>query len=252
MDTQSEASFDQIALLASQICQTPVALVSLLDGKRQWFKARVGLSETETPRELALCAHAILQEDILEVPDARNDYRFADSPIVKGGPKVTFYAGAPLVSPEGYPVGTLCVIDSKPHSLTESQRSALKILAQQTIAQLELRKHVARLTETIVQVHDTKRALREEIKRSEIARQEAEQAQAEAERANQVRERGGRVVQSVRLKIALLSLICSHLFAIDCLALLHSIVDTGQIRIPRPVSNITQGRERKLIHRRLS
>lgn len=184
MDTRAESAFDQLAVLASQICQTPIALVSLVDHDRQWFKARVGLDVSETSRDLAFCAHAILHEDIFEIPDALNDYRFADSPLVTGSPNIRFYAGMPLINQDGYSLGTLCTIDTKPKTLTADQKNALKILSQQTVAQLELRRHVARLTETMVQVHDTKKALEESIRIAEAARDDAIRARAEAEKAN--------------------------------------------------------------------
>ena len=187
MDTHAEAAFDQLAVLASQICQTPIALVSLVDHERQWFKARVGLDPPETSRDLAFCAHAILQDDVFQIPDAALDWRFSDSPLVTGAPNIRFYAGAPLINNEGFPLGTLCAIDTKPKELTDDQKKALRILSAQTVAQLELRRHVARLTETMVQVHDTKKALESQIRVSDQARKEAEKAKAEAESANRAK-----------------------------------------------------------------
>lgn len=142
LDTTQEADFDDIVALASKICDTPVSLISLVDDNRQWFKARVGFEPEETPLDQSVCSHAILEEDFLEIEDMATDTRTADNPLHTDGPEVKFYAGANLVAPNGMPIGTLCVLDTKQRKLTDFQRQALKTLSRQVISQLELRKRI--------------------------------------------------------------------------------------------------------------
>lgn len=155
LDTEAEAVYDDFVKLASYICHTPIALISLVDPTRQWFKAKVGCAASETPRDVAFCAHAILQSDVLVVPDTLTDSRFADNPLVTGDPHIRFYAGAPLLTPDGFAIGTLCAIDREPRKLSSEQLSALQALARQVVAQLELR----RLTQELQQLVESKNKL---------------------------------------------------------------------------------------------
>jgi len=140
LDTAYEEEFDEIVQLASRICQVPISLISLVEASRQWFKARVGLDATETPRDVSFCAHALVPDiTMLEVEDAKLDERFYDNPLVLSDPNIRFYAGVPLVTRNGYKLGTLCVIDSKPHKLNEEQGFFLKVLGNQVVKMLEMR-----------------------------------------------------------------------------------------------------------------
>ncbi len=145
LDTEPERCFDDLSLLASYVCQTPVALLTLVDADRQWFKARKGVDVTETPRDVAICAHAIKQEELFIVPDALEDERFRDNPLVASGPRIRFYAGAPLITRDGHALGTLCVVDQRPRTLTEEQVEALEALRNQAVAQLEFRRNLFEL-----------------------------------------------------------------------------------------------------------
>jgi diguanylate cyclase (GGDEF)-like protein/PAS domain S-box-containing protein len=139
LDTPPEAVFDELTEMAARLFDMPVALVSLVDADRQWFKSRVNLRVSQAPREVAFCHHAIAEDGVMVVPDASVDPRFRENPMVTGGPGVRFYAGAPLITPSGHAVGTICVIDHRPREFTPAQAAALAVMSRQVVAQLELR-----------------------------------------------------------------------------------------------------------------
>ncbi|MEM6361267.1 MAG: GAF domain-containing protein [Bacteroidota bacterium] len=141
LDSDSELEFDEITEIASAICNTPISLISFVDEKRQWFKSSVGLTVKETPRELSFCQHALSNpKEVLIVDDPQNDIRFKDNPLVHGDSNIRFYAGAPLETPSGNVLGTLCVVDNKPRKIEKHQIRALQILAEKVVQYLEIRK----------------------------------------------------------------------------------------------------------------
>src|SRR2546428_4274334 len=149
LDTKPEERFDELTQLAAIICGVPISLISVLDADRQWFKSRFGLDVEETPRAQAFCTHAIMQPEMFVVPDAAKDERFARNPLVTGDPHIRFYAGAPLATRDGHLLGTLCVMDRQPHTLTKEQKTALEILARHVIANIELRSDLQELKDAL-------------------------------------------------------------------------------------------------------
>ncbi|WP_238193570.1 GAF domain-containing protein [Methylobacterium frigidaeris] len=162
LDTPPEPAFDDIAMLASQACDTPIALVSLLDADRQWFKARVGLDACETPLNQSVCVHALKQRNTLVIPDLLHDERTSHSPLVTADPYLRFYAGARLENPNGVALGTLCVVDKlpRPEGLSEAQANALKALAGQVVAQLELRRAIMERDRALKAYHQAQQQMR--------------------------------------------------------------------------------------------
>lgn len=159
LDTDPEQAFDDLTLLAAHICEAPIALITLIDTDRQWFKSRVGLSATETHRNVSFCTHAIQKpHEIMVVPNALSDHRFVDNPFVVNDPKVRFYAGAPLVTDDGHALGTLCVIDRVPRMLSPDQMMALDALRRQAEAQLELRRNLFELRDALAERDQAERA----------------------------------------------------------------------------------------------
>ena len=156
LDTLPEEEYDNLTLIAAQICNTPIAFISFIDTERQWFKSLMGLNMTELERDLSMCGHAINDpSNVMVVPDTRNDVRFFDNPAVTGEANVVFYAAVPLVNDKGIPLGTLCVIDNKPKTLTDVQIASLKALSQQTMKLLELRLNKLQLEKSLEALEKT-------------------------------------------------------------------------------------------------
>ncbi len=162
LDTQAEQRFDDLTAIAAHICDTPISFISLIDTDRQWFKSKYGLEVTESPRELAFCAYTILQpEKMMIIPNAEEDERFANNPFVISEPNIRFYAGAALVTPDGFPIGTLCAIDNKPRELSPEQLQTLQALSRQVISQLELTINLTKLNQNITYRKQVEQNLRD-------------------------------------------------------------------------------------------
>ncbi len=152
LETDPDQFFDDLVELASFICDVPISLITFIDEDRQWFKSKKGVNGSGSPRDIAFCAHAIMQDELLIVPDTTRDARFAHNPFVTQAPNIRFYAGAPLITPDGYALGTICVLDRQPRELTTAQTSALAALSRQVITQLELRRTVSELSKAQTQL----------------------------------------------------------------------------------------------------
>jgi len=184
LDTPPEQSFDDLTLLAAHICQTPMASVSLVDEARQWFKSRIGVNAAETPRDIAFCAHTILHKDeVFTVCDAHADARFVDSPLVTSDPHIRFYAGAPLVAPDGQAVGALCVMDRQPRTLSAEQLAALRALGRNVVSQLELRRQARELAKIGAEQHHADVLLRQQFDLLSASKEEADRLLALAQKS---------------------------------------------------------------------
>ncbi len=180
LDTPAEPCFDDLTELAARICEAPIALISLIDEKRQWFKSRVGLDKAEMTRDTAFCAHALLQKELLIVSDTTQDMRFANNPLVVAEPGIRFYAGAPLLTPEGYALGTLCILDRVPRELKADHQLAMQVLSRHVMAQFELRRRtheVAQLQLEREQIASSHRQEHVEVER--LSQDKARMAEAE-------------------------------------------------------------------------
>ena len=186
LDTPPEQAFDDLTLLAAHLCQTPIALVSLVDETREWFKSKRGLNAAEMPRDIAFCANTILDHNkVFEVHDAAADPRFADNPLVAADPKIRFYAGAPLVTPEGHALGSLCVVDFIPRKLSEAQLAALRALSRHVVSQLELRRQTRQLMDEAAERERAEVLLNEQFSQLSASKLETDRLLALAQKSRQ-------------------------------------------------------------------
>lgn len=188
LDTPPEPEFDELVALAATLCGTPIGLVSLVDADRQWFKAAIGMPRGESRRSLAFCAHAILQESVFTIEDATTDLRFAENPSVLHDPNIRFYAGMPIATANGLPLGTLCVIDTVARCLSPNQKQALEILGRQVNVRLELRMQRKALQEVRAENLEMREKLRTALHQLEEANQRLEAlAKTDAPLSNHLR-----------------------------------------------------------------
>jgi len=164
LDSEPEEAFDDLVTLAAHICQTPMAMLSLVDDHRQWFKSKVGVQVRETPRDISICAHAIQQRDLFIIPDTHEDARFRENPLVVGEPGIRFYAGAPLINEDGFALGTLYVVDREPRVLDSEQKEALEAISRLALRQMELRKNLQLLKDALNDRTREEHAREQEIK----------------------------------------------------------------------------------------
>jgi len=167
LDTDPEQAFDDLVVLAAHVCKAPIAMLSLVDDHRQWFKSKVGVEIRETPRDQSFCAHAIQQRDLFIVANTLQDARFRENPMVLGDPHIRFYAGAPLINEDGFALGTLCVIDRKPRELDQDQKEALISLSRLALCQMELRQNLQLLKDALNDRTREEHARELELKRLE-------------------------------------------------------------------------------------
>ena len=180
-----EEVFDDLTELAASICEAPIALITLVDEDRQWFKAKIGVSLSETSRDISFCGHAIAQSELFIIPDATKDERFAHNPLVISEPQIRFYAGAPLITPDGHALGTLCVIDKVPRELRPEQKTALRVLARHVMTQLELRHRAHELANA----HQERKQMKSELAkaRAELAKLRRKHGTKKAKKARRSR-----------------------------------------------------------------
>ncbi|HXX16588.1 MAG TPA: GAF domain-containing protein [Candidatus Eremiobacteraceae bacterium] len=167
LDSEPEQSFDDLVILAAHICQVPMAMLSLVDDHRQWFKSSLGVQIRETPKEVSICVHAIQQNDLFIVSDTLQDARFRDNPLVTGEPHIRFYAGTPLINDDGFALGTLCVLDRQPRQLDPGQKEAINALGRLALRQMELRTNLRLLKDALNDRTREEHARELELKRLE-------------------------------------------------------------------------------------